>query len=71
MPQQLPRKCELEPVHPLRPLGGSEESAGGGRRAAGGVSVWCFGWSGVTYLEPLPGLSALWEEERETAVLLV
>lgn len=48
-------------------------AAGGraGRRAAGGVSVRCCGWSGVTYLEPLPGVSALWEEERQTAVLLV
>lgn len=29
----------------------SGEGAGGaGRRAVGGASVWCFGWSGVTYL---------------------
>lgn len=39
----------------------------GGRRSR----ELAFGWSGVTYLEPLPGLTALWEEEREIAVLLV
>lgn len=39
----------------------------GGRRSR----ELAFGWSGVTYLEPLPGLTDLWEEEREIAVLLV
>lgn len=50
-------------------MGVAKGSAGGG-----GVSSWCFGWSGVTYPEPLPGPCTLREEEeeeRETAVLLV
>lgn len=70
MLQQLPWKTSSSPTILC---GGSDNrtGVGAGRRAVGGVSVCCFGWSGVTYLEPLPGLCALWEEERETAVLLV
>lgn len=49
----------------------TERGWGAGLSVVGGVSVCCCGWSGVTYLETLPGPCALWEEERETAVLLV